>query len=184
MTSGTSPANGPEPMTFVELRTALANADPVYDPLHGVMMDSDHVRYDRVTELCQRRSDLFASTLNLGHIEAIPYMEMLTIVNNAANQGTISNSMAVDLCGASAYFCGRRAEDGLSVYMAVQADFIIRKIHVKQASAKARWWEEILRHDGAPEETGIAIPVVAGERLYTDSYGCSEPLLGVNYVHI
>ena len=92
--------------------------------------------------------------------------------------------MAVDLCGASAYFCGRRAEDGLSVYMAVQADFIIRKIHVKQASAKARWWEEILRYDGAPEETGIAIPVVAGERLYTDSYGRSEPLHGVNYVHI
>jgi hypothetical protein len=68
--------------------------------------------------------------------------------------------------------------------MLVQADFVIRKTHVKQALSKARWWEEILRHDGAPEETGLAIPVVAGERLYTDSYGMTEPLYGACYVRI
>jgi hypothetical protein len=104
MTTPTNSADETDPMTFAELRIFIDEAGPTYDPILGNWIPRDHVQLDGITALCQRRSDLFASALNLSHIDAIPYMEMLTIVNNAADRGIISNSMAVDLYGASAYF--------------------------------------------------------------------------------
>ena len=184
MTTPTPPVNEPTPMTFAELRTALATAGPVYDPLDGGIMDPDHVRYDRVRELCEHRSDLFAKTLALDYIEPISSWEMLRITNDAVERGFISGSMSVDLMGTTARFYGRRALDGIPVYVLVQADFVIRKSHVKLVSHQASWMRTILRAKGPPDRTGIALPVVAGGQLYTDKYGLIEPLYETTFVQI
>ncbi len=184
MTTSTSPANQPEPMTFAELRAVLATAGPVYDQLYGGIMDPDHVRYDRVRELCERRSELFANALDLSHIEPLSSWDMSVITNDAVERGVISGSMYVDLMGCSARFYGRRASDAILVYVLVRADFVIRKSHVKIASHQASWMRTILRAKGPPEQTGIVLPVVAGSQLYTDQYGHTEPLWDTTFVQI
>ena len=168
MTTPTNLAGEPEPMTFAELRTALETVSPVYDPLRGRMMDPDHVRFDRIRELCERRSELFANALDLSHIQPLSSWEMLTMADDAVESGFITGSMFVDLMGCNARFYGRRAEDDIPVYLIVQASFEVKRGDVKRASAQAETLETILRHDGPPEETGIALPVVAGTRLRTD----------------
>ena len=184
MTTPANPTNESDPMTFAELHTALKTSGPVYDPLLGKIMDPAHVRYDAVTALCNRRLDLFADALRLNHIETIPWLEQLSFVNDAVHRGIISDSTAVDLTGASAYFYGVRAEDGAPVYILAEADFIIRKAHVKMAISKASGMEIILRAKGPPEQSGIALPVVAGGQLYTDRDGFTEPLWKATFVQI
>jgi hypothetical protein len=184
MTTPANPAGELEPMTFAELRTALDTAGPVYDPLLGKVMDPDHVRFDRVRELCERRSELFANALDLSHIEPLSSWEMLRITNDAVERGFISGSMSVDLMGCNARFYGRRVSDGMLVHVLVQADFIIRKSHVKLVSHQASWMQTILRGKGPPEQTGIALPVVAGGQLYADRNGLTEPLWDTTFVQI
>ena len=182
MTTPTPPADLPEPMTFAELRAMLETAGPVYDPFMGRMMDPDHVRFDRIRELCERRSDLFAKALDLSFVEPLGYLELLRLVNDGVDCGVISNSTAVDLMAGSARFRGCRNYDGIVVYVRVEADFIIRKAHVKRALSQAGAMNGLLRHLGPPEATGIAVPVLAGHQLYKDPYGMTEPLYGTTFV--
>lgn len=184
MTAPTNPAGESEPMTFAELRTALETTGPVYDPFLGKTMDPDHVRFNRIRELCERRSELFANELDLSHIEPLSSSEMLKIANDAVERGVISDSMSVDLMGCNARFYGRRASDGILVYVLVRADFTIRKSRVKIASHQASWMRTILRAKGPPEQAGISLPVVAGSQLYTDQYGLTEPLWDTTFVQI
>ena len=118
--------------------------------------------------LCERRPGLFAEALKLNSIELFPREKMLTMAINAAQRGIISGSSANDLHSGDVYFYGRRAEDNIPVYLIVQASFEVKRGDVKRASAQAETLETILRHDGPPEETGMALPVVAGTRLRTD----------------
>ena len=171
-----------KPATFAELRAALDNRGPIYDPLFGKSMDPDHVKYDGVKALCERRSELFAEALNLRDIERVSYCENLRIVNAGVACGAITDSTAVDLMGGSARFHGRRTSDGILVYVRVEADFTIRKAHVKRVLSQARALETLLRHLGPPEQTGIAVPILAGHELYRDSYGMTEPLYGTTFV--
>ena len=183
----TTPANSdgePEPMTFAELRAALETDGPVHDPFLGKIMDPDHVRFDRIRELCERRSELFANALDLSHIEPLSSWEMLKITNDAVERGVMSGSMSVDLMGCNARFYGHRASDGILVYILVRADFVIRKSHVKIASHQASWMRTILRAKGPAEQTGIALPIVAGSQLHTDQYGLTEPLWDTTFVQI
>ena len=173
-----------KPMTCAELKTALDNRGPIYDPFFGRWMDVDHVKFDGFQALCERRSDLFAKALDLSHVETLPSSKMLKIVNDAVECGVISDSAAVDLMGCSATFCGIRASDRIPVYVLVRADFVIRKSHVKLVSHQAGWMQKILRAKGTPEQTGIALPVVAGGQLYTDRYGFPEPLWETTFVPI
>lgn len=182
MTTLTNLAGEPEPMTFAELRTALETVGPVYDPLRGGMMDPDHVRFDRIRELCERRSDLFVAALDLSDIEPLGYSENLSIVNEGLDCGVITGSTAVDLMAGSARFRGHRVSDGVPVYVRVEADFIIGKAHVKRVQSQAGALETLLRHLGPPEKTGIAVPVLAGHELYKDSHGMTEPLYGTAFV--
>ena len=147
-------------------------------------MDADHVKFDGVTALCERRSDLFAKALDLSHIEPLSSSEMLKIVDDAVKRGFISDSMAVDLMGCSARFFGFRASDDIPVYVLVKADFVIGKFHVKLVSHQVSGMEKILRAKGTPEQTGIALPVVAGGQLYRDRYGLTEPLWNTTFVQI
>ena len=173
-----------KPATAAELKVALDNRGPIYDPLFGKLMDVDHVKFDGLKSLCERRSELFAKALDLSHIEPLSSWAMSKIANAAVERGFISGSMAVDLMGCSARFYGRRAADGIPVYVLVKADFIIRKSHVKLASHQASWMRTILRAQGPPEETGIALAVVAGSQLYADRYGYTEPLWDTTFVQI
>ena len=118
--------------------------------------------------LCERRPGAFAKALNLSSIEIFPASEMFHIAIDAAQRGIISGSLASDLHSGDVYFYGRRAEDDLPVYLIVQASFEVNRGDVKRASAQAETLETVLRHDGPPERTGIALPVVAGTRLRTD----------------
>ena len=118
--------------------------------------------------LCERRPGDFANALKLNSIELFPREKMFTMAIDAAQRGIISGGSANDLHSGDVYFYGRRAEDGMPVYLIVQASFEVRRGDVKRASAQAETLETILRHDGPPEETGIALPVVAGTRLRTD----------------
>lgn len=173
-----------KPTTFAELKIAVDNRGLIYDPLFGKLMDVDHVQYDGIRALCKRRSDVFANALDLSSIEPLSSWEMLMVVNDAVERGFISDSMAVDLMGCSATFFGRRASDGIPVHVLVKADFVIGKFHVKLVSHQASWMEKILRAKGPPEQTGIALPVVAGGQLYTDRDGFIEPLWEVTFVQI
>ena len=118
--------------------------------------------------LCERRPGDFADALKLNSIELFPREKMFTMAIDAAQRGIISGSSANDLHSGDVYFYGRRAEDDIPVYLIVQASFEVKRGDVKRASAQAETLETILRHDGPPEETGIALPVVAGTRLRTD----------------
>ena len=118
--------------------------------------------------LCERRPGDFANALKLNSIELFSRDRMFTMAINAAQRGIISGSSANDLHSGDVYFYGRRAEDDIPVYLIVQASFEVNRGDVKRASAQAETLETILRHDGPPEETGIALPVVAGTRLRTD----------------
>ena len=118
--------------------------------------------------LCERRPGDFANALKLNSIELFPREKMFTMAIDAAQRGIISGSSANDLHSGDVYFYGRRAEDDILVYLIVQASFEVKRGDVKRASAQAETLETILRHDGPPEETGIALPVVAGTRLRTD----------------
>ncbi len=171
-----------KPTTFAELRVALDNRGPIYDPLFGKLMDADHVKYDGIQALCERRANLFATILGLSDIEPLSYLENSRTINKGVDCGAISDSTAVDLMGGSARFHGHRASDGLSIYVRVEADFTIRKAHVKRVRSQARALETLLRHLGSPEKIGIAVPVLAGQQLYKDSYGIAEPLYGTTFV--
>lgn len=171
-----------KPTTFAELRAALDNRGPIYDPLFGKLMDADHVKYDGIQALCERRSERFAWVLGLSDIEPLRYFENLRLVDEGVACGIISNGTAVDLMAGSARFRGRRASDGISVYARVEADFTICKAHVKRVRSQAGALETLLRHLGPPEKTGIAVPVLAGHQLYKDSYGMTEPLYGTTLV--
>ena len=118
--------------------------------------------------LCERRPGAFAKALNLSRIELLPAAEIFHIAIDAAQRRIVSGSLANDLHSGDVYFYGRRAEDDIPVYLIVQASFEVSRGDVKRASAQAETLETILRHDGPPEETGIALPVVAGTRLRTD----------------
>ena len=171
-----------KPTTFAELRAALDNQGIIYDPLFGKLMDADHVKYDGIQALCERRSGLFAAVLGLSDIEPLGYFENSRLVNEGVDLGVISDSTAVDLMGSSARFRGHRASNGIPVYVRVEADFTIRKAHVKRVQSQAGALETLLRHLGPPEKTGIAVPVLAGHQLYKDSYGMTEPLYGTTFV--
>lgn len=173
-----------KPMTCAELKAALDNRGHIYDPFFGRWMDVDRLQFDGFRALCERRSELFAKALDLSHIETLPWSKMLRIVNDAVERGFIFGSMAVDLMGCSATFSGVRASDGIPVYVLVRADFVIRKSHVKLVSHQAGWMQEILRAKGTPEQTGIALSVVAGGQLYTDRHGFPEPLWETTFVPI
>ncbi|MCY4557327.1 MAG: hypothetical protein OXF79_13310 [Chloroflexi bacterium] len=118
--------------------------------------------------LCERRPGDFANALKLSSIELFPREKMFTMAIGAAQRGIVSGSSANDLHSGDVYFYGRRAEDDMPVYLIVQASFEVKRGDVKRASAQAETLETILGHDGPPEETGIALPVVAGTRLRTD----------------
>ena len=173
-----------KPTTFAELRAALDNRGTICDPLSGQLMDADHVKYDGIKALCERRSELFALVLGLSDIEPLEYFENSRLVDEGVACGVISNSTAVDLMAGSARFRGRRASDGIPVYVRVEADFTIRKAHVKRVRSQAGALETLLRHFGPPEKTGIAVPVLAGHQLYTDRYGLAEPLWDTIFVQI
>ena len=136
--------------------------------------------------LCERRPGHFAEALKLNSIELFPREKMFTIAIDAAQRGIISGSSANDLHSGDVYFYGRRAEDNVPVYLIVQASFEVKRGDVKRASAQAETLETILRHDGPPEETGIALPVVAGTRLRTDpgTGAIMVSLWDVTYVEI
>ena len=135
--------------------------------------------------LCERRPGLFASALNLSHIELFSPEKIFTIAIDAAQRGIIHGSEAGDLYSGDVYFYGRRAEDDVQVYLIVQASFAVSKRDVKRASSQADTLEDILRYKGPPEETGIALPVVAGTRLHTDpTTGATPALWEVTYVQI
>ena len=119
--------------------------------------------------LCERRPGDFANALKLNSIELFPREKMFTLAIDAAQRGIISGSSANDLHSGDVYFYGRRAEDDIQVYLIVQASFEVKRGDVKRASAQAETLETILRDDGPPEETGVALPVVAGTRLRTDT---------------
>lgn len=184
MTTPTNSDNEPEPMTFAELRAALETAAPVYDSFLGKTMDPDHVRFHRIRELCERRSDLFAEALDLSLIEPLGYFELLRMVNEGVDCGAISDSTAVDLMAGSARFRGCRHYDGSVVYVRVEADFTICKAHVKRALSQADAMNALLRRFGPLEMTGIAVPVLAGHQLYKDSYGMAEPLYGTTFIQL
>ncbi len=136
--------------------------------------------------LCERRPGHFANALKLNSIELFPRETMLTMAIDAAQRGIISGSSANDLHSGDVYFYGRRAEDDTPVYLIVQASFEVSRGDVKRASAQAETLETILRHDGSPEETGVALPVVAGTRLRTDpdTGAVMVSLWDVTYVEI
>ncbi len=171
-----------KPTTFAELKMALDNRGPIYDPLFENLMDADHVKFDGIKALCERRSELFALVLGLSDIEPLEYFENSRLVDEGVDCGVISNSTAVDLMAGSARFRGRRASDGILVYVRLEADFTIRKAHVKRVRSQAGALETLLRYLGPPEKIGIAIPVLAGHQLYKDSYGMTEPLYGTTFV--
>ena len=135
--------------------------------------------------LCERRPGLFADALNLRSIELLPREQMFSMAMDAASHGIVSGSEAVDLHSGDVYFYGRRAEDDTPVYLIVQASFAVSKRDVKRAASQADTLDAILRHEGPPEITGVAIPVVAGTRLATDPVtGASMSLWDVTYVEI
>jgi hypothetical protein len=136
--------------------------------------------------LCERRPGAFAKALNLSRIELLPAAEIFHIAIDAAQRRIVSGSLANDLHSGDVYFYGRRAADDLPVYLIVQASFEVSRGDVKRASAQAETLETILRHDGPPEETGIALPVVAGTRLRTDpdSGAVTTSLWDCTYVQI
>ncbi len=136
--------------------------------------------------LCERRPGLFADALNLSSIEALSQMDIREMAVAAARRGIIHGSDVADLYSADVFFYGRRAEDDIPVYLIVQASFAVSRRDVKRAAAQAETLETILRHDGPPEETGIALPVVAGTRLRTDpdTGAVMVSLRDVTYVEI
>ena len=172
--------------TIAEMRTSQERQDRRFERL----MESQRETRGRVSELrsehdytsndvstlkgwgmeflCERRPGDFANALKLNSIELFPREKMFTMAIDAAQRGIISGSSANDLHSGDVYFYGRRAEDDMPVYLIVQVSFEVKRGDVKRASAQAETLETILRHDGPPEETGIALPVVAGTRLRTD----------------
>lgn len=173
-----------EPATFAELRSILDQRGPVVYSWQSRENSPDVLRYDGIRALCLRRSARFSKTLGLSHIEPIPALQFLGMVNDAVKRGIISDSVAVELGGSYANFQGRRASDGVAIYIGVQAGFTIYKNDVDMALAQASAMEQVLRYDGPPEKTGIALPVVAGGQLFRDSYGMDEPLGKVIFVQI
>ena len=135
--------------------------------------------------LCERRPGDFARALNLSSIELFPREKMSTMAMDAARRGIIHGSEAIDLDSGDVYFYGRRAEDDTPVYLIVQVSFAVSKRDVKRASSQADTLDVILRHEGPPEVTGVAIPVVAGTRLGVDPVTGSTPSLwDVTFVQI
>ena len=135
--------------------------------------------------LCERRPGDFARALNLSSIEIFPREKMSTMAMDAARRGIIHGSEAIDLDSGDVYFYGRRAEDDTPVYLIVQVSFAVSKRDVKRASSQADTLDVILRHEGPPEVTGVAIPVVAGTRLGVDPVTGSTPSLwDVTFVEI
>jgi len=165
-----------------EMRTTFAEARQSYEITSN---DVSTLKGWGVEFLCERRPGLFADALNLRSIELLPREQMLSMAMDAASRGIVSGTEAVDLHSGDVYFYGRRAEDDTPVYLIVQASFAVSKRDVKRASSQADTLDVILRHDGPPEVTGVAIPVVAGTRLGTDPVtGATPSLWDVTFVQI
>ena len=165
-----------------EMRTTFAAARQSYEITSN---DVSTLKGWGLEFLCERRPGLFADALNLRSIELLPREQMLIMAMDAARRGIVSSSEAVDLHSGDVYFYGRRAEDDTPVYLIVQASFAVSKRDVKRASSQADTLDVILRHDGPPEVTGVAIPVVAGTRLGTDpATGAMPSLWDVTFVQI
>ncbi len=151
--------------SYQETRTAVTGFRGSLDYTSG---DVSTLKGWGMEFLCERRPGAFAKALNLSRIELLPPALMFDIAMDAARRRVVSGSLANDLHSGDVYFYGRRAEDDIPVYLIVQASFEVSRADVDRASAQAETLETILRHDGPPEETGIALPVVAGTRLRTD----------------
>ena len=165
-----------------EIRTTFAAARQSYETTSN---DVSTLKGWGVEFLCERRPGLFADVLNLRGIELLPREQMFSMAMDAARRGIVSGSEAIDLHSGDVYFYGRRAEDDTPVYLIVQASFAVSKRDVKRASSQADTLDVILRHEGPPEVTGIAIPVVAGTRLGTDPVtGATPSLWDVTFVQI
>ena len=165
-----------------EMRTTFAEARQSYEITSN---DVSTLKGWGVEFLCERRPGLFADALNLRSIELLPREQMFSMAMDAASRGIISGTEAVDLHSGDVYFYGRRAEDDTPVYLIVQASFAVSKRDVKRASSQADTLDVILRHEGPPEVTGVAIPVVAGTRLGTDPVtGATPSLWDVTFVQI
>lgn len=173
-----------EPTTFAELRSILDQRGPVVYEWKSRENSPDVLRYDGIRSLCLRRSERFSKVLGLSHIEPIPILDLFGMANDAVKRGIIKGNLASYLSGGYVNFRGRRAADGVAVYISVQANFTIYENDVKMAQIQASVMEQVLRYDGPPEATGIAVPVVAGGQLFRDSFGMDEPLYGVIFVQI
>ena len=165
-----------------EMRTTFAAARQSYETTSN---DVSTLKGWGMEFLCERRPGLFADALNLSSIELLPREQMFSMAMDAANRGIVSDTEAVDLHSGDVYFYGRRAKDDTPVYLIVQASFAISKRDVKRASSQADTLDVILRHEGPPEASGVAIPVVAGTRLGTDPVtGAPPSLWDVTFVQI
>ena len=165
-----------------EMRTAFVTARQSYETTSN---DVSTLKGWGLEFLCERRPGLFADALNLRSIELLPREQMFSMAMDAARRGIVSGSEANDLHSGDVYFYGRRAEDDTPVYLIVQASFAVSKRDVKRASSQADTLDVILRHEGPPEVTGVAIPVVAGTRLGTDPVtGAMPSLWDVTFVRI
>ena len=165
-----------------EMRTTFAAARQSYETTSN---DVSTLKGWGMEFLCERRPGLFADALNLRSIELLPREQMFSMAMDAASRGIVSGTEAVDLHSGDVYFYGRRAEDDTPVYLIVQASYAVSKRDIKRASSQADALDVILRHEGPPEVTGVAIPVVAGTRLGTDPVtGATPSLWDVTFVQI
>lgn len=165
----------PPPNTFAELEALINRLSRPFRPIPGhPEIDRDALLFEGVRRLCERRANLFARILNLCDIKLLDYWALLRIANYGVAHGVINDSSAVDIMGSSAHFYGHQAATGIPVHIPVRANFIVPRLQIKLADRYAYPLEQILRYDGTPEETGIVMPVVAGDRLYRAGLGVSD----------
>ena len=208
MTSPNPLANGPEPMTFAEIRAllsetvkGLAETRKIADKntraiaeIHAAIADltaaQNRTNQDVSTlkgwglELyCERNPQVFADALGMIREEVISKREIRHIAYEAEMGGAITSDQYSNLSRADVFIYARRKSDNRPFCLVVEASYRVDNRDVDRASERANILDIILNKYQPRHLNGQVIPIVAGTEITPGAWSKLQHF-GVTYVPI
>jgi hypothetical protein len=116
------------------------------------------LRGDALERRYERRAGAYFSRL-VSRSRVLPDQELVNLVDDAREAGTLSDAERDDLLLAELVVRGLRRADGQEVHLVIEVSVVIDTHDVRRAAERASFLARVR----------VAVPVVAGERITTDA---------------
>ncbi len=212
MTSPNPLANGPEPMTFAEIRALQAENTRAIAEMRAENAERAALHDKEMAEIraaiadltaaqnrtnqdvstlkgwglelyCERNPQVFADALGMIREEVISKREIRHIAYEAEMGGAITSDQYSNLSRADVFIYARRKSDNRPFCLVVEASYRVDNRDVDRASERANILDIILNKYQPRHLNGQVIPIVAGTEITPGAWSKLQHF-GVTYVPI